>query len=181
MTGIKAMRTQETTCLKHQVWACACQHLFEFIKEAFADPSLFQLADEKSSYAKRKQEPEKRQLFDYEKNKAGFLRLAPSGLTINEISKFFNPSEFSKLKRMLKQDESLKELLPREIYFNLFELTPMEQETKKLLEKGLTRKAIAQILCVSKNSVRVYEWRLRQKQGLPMRVYKWKVEKLGNR
>ena len=82
---------------------------------------------------------------------------------------------------MLKHDESLKELLPREIYFNLFELTPMEQETKKLLEKGMTRKEIAQNLCVSKNSVRVYEWRLRQKQGLPTRGYKWKVEKLGNR
>ena len=82
---------------------------------------------------------------------------------------------------MLKHDESLKELLPREIYFNLFELTPMEQETKKLLEKGMTRKEIAQNLCVSKNSVIVYEWRLRQKQGLPTRGYKWKVEKLGNR
>ena len=181
MTGIKAMRTQETTCLKHQIWAGACQHLFEFIKEAFADASLFQLPEEKSSYAKRKQEPEKRRLFDYEKNKADFLRLAPSGLTIKEISKFFNPCEFRKLKRMLKHDESLKELLPRKIYFNLFELTPMEQETKKLLEKGLTRKAIAQILCVCENDIRVYEWRLRQKQGLPMRVYKWKVEKLGNR
>lgn len=181
MTGIKAMRTQETTCLKHQIWAGACQHLAEFIKEAFADASLFQLPEEKSSYAKRKQEPEKRRLFDYEKSKADFLRLAPSGLTINEISKFFNPSEFRKLKRMLNHDESLKELLPRKIYFNLFELSPSEQETKKFLEKGMTRKEIAQILCVSKNSVRVYEWRLRQKQGLPMRAYKWKVEKLGNR
>ena len=169
MTRIKAMSTQETTCSKHQVWACAYQHLSEFIKEAFWNASLFQLLEEK------------RQLFDYEKNKADFLRLAPSGLTINEISKFFNPSEFRKLKRMLNQDESLKELLPRKIYFNLFELSPSEQETKKFLEKGMTRKEIAQILCVSKNSVRVYEWRLRQKQGLPMRAYKWKVEKLGNR
>lgn len=181
MTRIKAMSTQETTCSKHQVWACAYQHLSEFIKEAFWNASLFHLLEEKSSYAKRKQEPEKRQLFDYDKNKADFLRLATSGLTINEISKFFNPSEFRKLKRMLKQDESLKELLPRKIYFNLFELTPMEQETKKFLEKGLTRKEIAQNLCVSENSVRVYKWRLRQKQGLPMRAYKWKVEKLGNR
>ena len=166
---------------KNQIFARSLLYLKDFIKEAFADASLFQLPEEKSSYAKSKQEPEKRRLFDYEKSKADFLRLAPSGLAINEISKFFNPSEFRKLKRMLKHDESLKELLPREIYFNLFELTPMEQETKKLLEKGLTRKEIAQILCVSENSVRVYKWRLRQKQGLPMRAYKWKVEKLGNR
>lgn len=166
MTRIKAMPKRETTCSKHQVWAGAYQHLSEFIKEAFAVPSLFQLPEEKSSYAKRKQEPEKRRLFDYEKNKADFLRLALSDLAINEISKFFNHSEFRKLKRVLKQDESLKELLPREIYFNLFELTPMEQETKKLLEKGLTRKEIAQILCVSKNSVRVYEWRIKKKTRL---------------
>ncbi|UKI42072.1 MAG: hypothetical protein L6V95_03515 [Candidatus Melainabacteria bacterium] len=69
---------------------------------------MFQLPEEKSSYAKRKQEPEKRRLFDYEKNKADFLRLAPSGLTIKEISKYFNPSVFRKLERMLKHDESLK-------------------------------------------------------------------------
>ena len=66
MTRIKAMPKRETTCSKHQVWAGAYQHLSEFIKEAFADASLFQLLEEKSSYAKRKQEPEKRQLFDYE-------------------------------------------------------------------------------------------------------------------
>ena len=71
------MPTQETTCLKHQVWACACQHLSEFIKEAFADTSLFQLPEEKSSYAKRKQEPEKRRLFDYEKKQGGFSLTCP--------------------------------------------------------------------------------------------------------
>lgn len=177
MTRIKAMSTQETTCSKHQVWACAYQHLSEFIKEAFWNASLFHLLEEKSNYAKRKQEPEKRQLFDYEKSKSDFLRLATSGLTINEISKFFNPSEFRKLKRMLKQDESLKELLPCEIYFNLFELTPMEQETKKLLEKGLTRKEIAQNLCVEEESVKIYNLRIRRKQGLPIREFKKKDNK----
>lgn len=170
------MPTQETTCLKHQIWAGACQHLSEFIKEAFIEQ-----IQEKKEKPKRVFEGETRQSFDYIQNKKKFIRFALSSLTINDISKFFNPSEFRKLKRMLKQDESIKELLPREIYFNLFELSPLEQETKKLLEKGLTRKEIAQILCVCENDIRVYEWRIKKKQGLPMRVYKWKVEKLGNR
>lgn len=157
---------------KNQIFARSLLYLKDFIKEAFIEQ-----IQEKKEKPKRVFEGETRQSFDYIQNKKKFIRFALSSLTINDISKFFNPSEFRKLKRMLKQDESIKELLPREIYFNLFELTPMEQETKKLLEKGLTRKEIAQILCVEEESVKIYNLRIRRKQGLPIREFKKKDNK----
>ena len=114
-------------------------------------------------------------LFELDLRQQEVKKLLKKGLTIKKIAKVFKCTEQSIIQRIKRM--KIKKLLPQEIYFNLFELNPMEQETKKLLEKGLTKKEIVRILCLNKENIRMYEWRIKRKPDLLKMEHKWKSEK----
>ena len=154
---------QETKCGKNIVWMCALTHLREFIKKAFADTTL--LKTKVAVKTKTKKEKENK---DYTQE---FIRYVKSGLTLTKINKILNIPNFKQFKEKIKNDESIKEMLGYETYFNLFELTETQYKIKILLDKGLTHGKIRKILCMNKKAFEAHERRIRRKLGLPVREY----------
>ncbi len=54
----------------------------------------------------------------------------------------------------------------RQLSFKFFNLTPMEIKVANLVKEGKTNKEIAELLCLSKNTILFHRYNIRRKLGL---------------